>query len=325
MTKDTVLQALWSHADRYLSGAELASLLSLSRTAVWKAVEQLRADGYQIEALPRKGYRLLSRSDVLSREGIRRYLRHDALQVQVFQEISSTNTVLKAMAEQGAPAGLALVAGHQSAGRGRMGRSFYSPQDSGVYLSLLLRPTLPASQVTRVTACAAVAVAETLEALSGRPLQIKWVNDLFLDGKKVCGILTEASLDCETGSVHHLVVGIGVNALAPEGGFPEGLRDIAGAVFQERQLPELRCQIAAGIIDKLWDYQAALPEDRCFDAYRARSLVLGREVELLSPGRAPESARVLDLEPDYALRVQLPDGTIRRCLSGEVRIRPLEG
>ena len=325
MTKDTVLQALWSHADRYLSGAELASLLSLSRTAVWKAVEQLRAEGYLIESATNKGYRLLSGSDVLSEAGIRKYLKSRELSLRCFDSIDSTNTALKALAAQGAPAGLALVAGRQSAGRGRMGRSFYSPGDTGVYLSLLLRPTLPAAEATRITACAAVAVAETIEALTGRRAQIKWVNDVLLDGKKVCGILTEASLDCESGLMNHVIVGIGVNALAPAGGFPEELRDIAGAVFPERTLPELRCQLAAGILDRLWAFCKALPErDRCFEAYRARSLVLGREVELLSPGREPEGARVLDLERTTPSG-QLPDGTIRRCLSGEVRIRPLEG
>ncbi|MBR5095147.1 MAG: biotin--[Oscillospiraceae bacterium] len=323
MTKDVVLQALWSHADRYLSGAELAALLSISRTAVWKAVEQLRAEGYLIEALPRKGYRLLSKSDVLSAPGIGRRLSCPALRVRYAKELGSTNTALKELADRGEPAGLALVAGRQTAGRGRMGRSFYSPEDTGVYLSLLLRPVLPAAEAVRLTACAAVAVAETLEELSGRPAQIKWVNDVFLDGKKVCGILTEASMDCESGQLSYAVVGIGVNALEPPGGFPEEIRDVAGAVFRERTLPELRCRIAAGILDRLWRSCGGAVFADCFEAYRSRSLVLGREVELISPGRDPVPARVLDLEPDYALRVQLPDGSVQRVLSGELRVRPL--
>ena len=321
MTKDLVLETLWANTDRYCSGAELASRLSLSRTAVWKAVEQLRADGYRIEAAPKRGYRLLAESDVLSEQGIRKYLGSAELRLRYFPEIGSTNTALKELANRGEAAGLALVAGQQSAGRGRMGRSFFSPGDSGVYLSLLLRPRLPASEATRITACAAVAVAETLEELSGRPAQIKWVNDIFMDGRKVCGILTEASLDCESGLVHYAVVGIGVNALLPPGGFPEELRDIAGAVFPERTLPELRCRIAAGILDRLWASCGGERMGDCFEAYRDRSLVLGRELELLSPGREPEPALALALERDYALRVRLADGSERRVQSGEVRVR----
>ena len=322
-TKDRVLEALWSCADSSVSGEELASRLSLSRTAVWKAVEQLREEGYLIESAPRRGYRLLSKSDVLSGPGIGKRLEHPALRVRYAKEVGSTNTVLKELANRGEAAGFAQVAGRQSAGRGRMGRSFYSPEDTGVYLSLLLRPVLPAAEAVRITACAAVAVAETLEELSGRPAQIKWVNDVFMDGKKVCGILTEASLDCESGQLSYAVVGIGVNALAPVGGFPEELREIAGAVFSARELPELRCRIAAGILNRLWRFCGGAELADCFEAYRSRSLVLGRELELLSPGIEPQRALALDLEPDYSLRVRLADGSERSVRSGEVRIRPV--
>lgn len=321
MTKDLVLEYLWSHADASVSGEELAARLELSRTAVWKAVEQLRQEGCCIESAPRRGYRLLSKSDVLSEAGIARYLDAPGLRLHYVPQIGSTNTALKELGNAGEPAGYALVAGQQSAGRGRMGRSFYSPEDTGVYLSLLLRPTLPAREATAITACAAVAVAETLEELSGRETRIKWVNDLLMDGKKVCGILTEASLDCESGQLSYAVVGIGVNVLEPAGGFPEELRDIAGSVFPERALPELRCRVAAGILNRLWRFCGGERPADCFRPYRDRSLVLGKEVELLSPGKDPERARVLDLEPDYALRVQLPDGSERRVLSGEVRVR----
>ena len=324
MTKDRVLEMLWRSADRSVSGEELAAGLSLSRAAVWKAVEQLRAEGYLIESAPRRGYRLLSKSDVLSSPGIEKYLDAPGLRLRYVPEIGSTNTALKELANRGEAAGLALAAGRQSAGRGRMGRSFYSPEDTGVYLSLLLRPRMPAAEATRITACAAVAVAETLEELSGRPAQIKWVNDVFVAGKKVCGILTEASLDCESGLLHHAVVGVGVNVLEPAGGFPAELRDVAGAVFAERTLPELRCRVAAGILNRLWRFCGGEVPADCFAAYRDRSLVLGREVELLSPGREPLRARVLDPEPDYALWVRLSNGSERRVQTGEVRLRPLE-
>jgi len=322
MIREELLRILWEHADRSVSGAELARRLSVSRAAVWKAVEQLRAEGYLIESSTRVGYRLSSQSDVLSTEGVARHLRSKTLRTEVCASLPSTNTALKARAAEGAGEGLVLIAGRQTGGRGRMGRSFYSPPGTGLYLSVLLRPDLPAAEATALTACAAVAVAESIESLSGRPAQIKWVNDVLIDGKKVCGILTEASLDCESGTLSYAVVGIGVNALVPAGGFPEELSGVAGAVFDAPTLPELRCRLAAEILDRLMGHYAHLSDKSFFSAYKARSIVLGRGVDILSPGREPEAAEVLELGEDFSLLVRTEDGVLRRLNSGEVSIRP---
>ena len=321
MTKEKLLAILWQNADTYISGEDLAGQLAVSRTAVWKAVGQLREEGYAIESVPNRGYRLLSESDVLSEEGIRRHLRHRELQLQVYRTITSTNTVLKTLAAQDAPAGLALIAGEQTAGRGRMGRSFYSPAGCGLYLSLLLRPRMGAVQATHLTACAAVAAAETIEELSGRPAQIKWVNDILADGRKVCGILTEASVDCETGMMHYVIIGLGVNTHVPAGDFPEELRGIAGAAFGAEQIPELRCRLAAGILDRLAEYAEAPDAQAVFEAYRQRSCVPGKAINILSPGKDPVPAEALALLEDYSLLVRLPDGSTTRLNSGEVSIR----
>lgn len=323
MKKEELLSLLWEREGEYRSGAELAGRLGVSRAAVWKAVEQLRAQGCRIDSVPRRGYRISGGGDLLCETGIRRYLTCQGLSLQVFPSIGSTNTALKELAAAGAPEGTVLVAGEQSAGRGRRGRSFYSPPGSGVYLSLLLRPELPAEEVSCLTACAAVAVAETIEDLSGRPAGIKWVNDVLVDGKKVCGILSEAALDCESGSMSYVIVGLGVNVLAPEGGFPEDLRDLAGAVFADRGVPDPRCRLAAGILDRLTNYYRQLPERSFFDAYRRRSLVLGSPILILSPGKEPRQAEALDLEPDFGLRVRLEDGKEEVLRSGEISIRPL--
>lgn len=321
MTKEELLTLLWQNADAYISGEELARRLAVSRTAVWKAIGQLREAGYNIESVSNRGYRLLSESDVLSEEGIRRHLKHQDIKLQVYKTITSTNTVLKTLAAEGAPAGLALIAEEQTAGRGRMGRSFYSPADSGLYLSLLLRPNVSAVEATRLTACAAVAVAETIEELSGRPAQIKWVNDIFVDGRKVCGILTEASVDCENGMLHYVIIGLGVNTHVPAGDFPEELKGIAGAAFAADLIPELRCRLAAGILDRLAEYTENPGAPHVFEAYKSRSLVLGKAINILAPGRDPVPAEVLDLEEDYALLVRLPDGSTTRLNSGEVSVR----
>ncbi|MDO4989412.1 MAG: biotin--[acetyl-CoA-carboxylase] ligase [Eubacteriales bacterium] len=322
MTKDDVLALLQEREGDYLSGEELARGLSLSRTAVWKAIGQLRAEGYPIESVTRRGYRLLPGGDVLSADGVMKHLRHRELRIEVFPSVGSTNTVLKTLAEQGEAAGCVVIAGEQTAGRGRMGRSFYSPAGSGLYMSVLYRPSSPAADAVRITACAAVAVAGTIEELSGRQAQIKWVNDVLVDGKKVCGILTEASLDCESGMFRHLIVGIGVNTAVPDGDFPEALRGVAGSAFGPAPVPQLRCRLAAGILDRLTDFMEDPGSERCFEAYRARSVVLGKRVTLLSPGREPAEAEVLGLERDYSLRVRLGDGSETRVSSGEVSVRP---
>jgi len=324
MTKDAVLEILWKNADAYISGAELARMLSVSRTAVWKGIEQLRAEGYLIESVTNRGYRLSSKSDVLSAEGIEKYLKNKKLSLQVYKSVSSTNTVLKGLAADGAREGLVLLAEEQTQGRGRLGRDFYSPPGTGIYMSLLLRPEISAAEATRFTACAAVSVARAIEELAGIPAEIKWVNDVLVKGKKVCGILTEASVDCESAMINYVVVGIGVNACVPADNFPEELRKVAGAVFSGERIPELRCRIAAAILDNLMAYYEH-PEDKSYyEEYKRRSLVLGRPINILAPGKAPVPARVLELEPDFALRVQCEDGSIKRVNSGEVSIRVSE-
>lgn len=321
MTRDDVLDILWKNADTYISGAELARRLSLSRTAVWKGIEQLRADGYLIESVTNKGYRLSSKSDVLCASGIRRHLKTPGLKLQVRSTVTSTNTVLKALAAEGAEEGFVLLAAEQTQGRGRMGRSFFSPPGTGLYMSVLLRPAVSAVEAARLTACAAVAVAEAVEALSGRDTQIKWVNDVLMDGKKICGILTEASMDFESGMVSYIVVGIGINATLPPGDFPEDLRSIAGAAFEPDRLPELRCRLAAEVLDRLMDYYRRSDGEDIYRAYRARSLVLRKPVSLLSPGRDSVPAEVLDIDRDYSLLVRLEDGSTQRVNSGEVSVR----
>ena len=321
MTRNDVFRVLQEQPDLFVSGEDLARRLNISRTAVWKAVRQLKAEGFAIEAVTRRGYRLLSGSDVLTVEGIRRYLRHPEILPQVFPVISSTNTVLKAMAAEDAPAGTALVAAEQTAGRGRLGRSFYSPSGTGLYLSLLLRPDCTPAQAVRITACAAVSAAEALEELSGSPAGIKWVNDVYMDGKKVCGILTEAGLDLESSRMSYVVVGIGINLHPPENGFPEEIRSVAGSAFGNRSVPDLRNRLAAAVLDKLADYTADPASGLLYDAYKKRSFVLGKKISVLAPGKEPAAAEALDLNRDYSLQVRLENGETRSLRSGEISIR----
>ncbi len=202
-----------------------------------------------------------------------------------------------------------------------MGRSFYSPAGSGLYMSVLLRPMLKAADAVNITACAAVAVVEAIESLATVQAQIKWVNDVYVEGRKVCGILTEASLDSATAAVNYLVVGIGINIRPPEGGFPADLQKIAGSVFGEEEIPGLRCRLAAAVLDRLLGYYEHLQEKPWLEEYRKRSLVTGKEIRILMPGKEPENGTAIGIGDDFSLLVQMEDGTLRRLNSGEVSIR----
>ena len=304
--KDRVLAALEASRGTYLSGQALAQQLQVSRNAVWKAISQLRESGYPIQAVSHRGYCLDVDSPLLSPQSIARHLTVPGLQVELAQE--------------GAQEGLVLAAVEQTAGKGRQGHSFFSPPDTGLYLSLLLRPKLSAQDALLLTTCAAAAVALAIEACAGVEAQIKWVNDVFCRGKKVCGILTEAALDLESGGLQYAIVGMGVNLFPPAGGFPADLPQ-AGAVYSARpQGLESRSQLAGEILNQFFAFYPHLEEKPFFQAYRDRSLVLGREVTVLERGQT-RTALALDLNPDFSLQVREADGRERALASGEVRVK----
>ena len=319
--RDAVLAELLNNREHFLSGEQLASSLAVSRSAVWKAIGRLRAEGYRIEAVTHRGYRLAG-GDRLSREGILAFLRSDFYDIQYCERVASTNTLVKLRAEEGCAEGTVVVAGEQSGGRGRRGRTFFSPPGTGVYLSVLLRPSGTAEAALPITTAAAVAAAQAIEELSGREAQIKWVNDVYVDGKKVCGILTEASLDVEGGGLHYAVLGVGINVLEPEGGFPGELAERAGAVFERATVPDLRCRVAAAFLDRFAALYRSLGSDACYEEYRRRCLVIGKQVTVFSGGLAVADAAVLDLERDYSLRVRYDDGIEALLNSGEVSVLP---
>ncbi len=240
--------------------------------------------------------------------------------IRTMSESPSTNDEMKTAARLGEPEGLVVIADRQSAGRGRMRRAFFSPEGSGLYMSILLRPSLKAGDSVLITAAAAVAVAEAIESLTGRDARIKWVNDIFLDGKKVCGILTEGTISAD-GHLESAVLGIGVNIASPPGGFPETLQDIAGAVFSSEAPKEARACLAANILERFYGYRAL--EARAFlGGYRDRSLVVGRPV-MVTLGEEIFPALAKSIDDDCRLIVETAKGALPLC-AGEVSIRPLE-
>lgn len=324
-TKEKLLALLENSKGTFFSGEEIARTLQVSRAAVWKAVNALREDGYTIDAATNKGYRLSPDSDILSPQGIRRFLKPEYrdLDLTVLPTAPSTNALVREKANQGRPEGCVIVACEQTDGRGRYGRQFFSPIDSGVYLSLLLRPTAYSpQQATCLTAAAAAAMCQAIEAVTGQQPGIKWVNDIFLHGKKVCGILTEAAVGLETGTLNYMVLGAGVNLYPPAEGFPEEIKPIAGSVL-ERSCPEAKNRLVGEFLNRFWDFYTH-PECRTYlEDYRSRSLAIGQNVTVLSAGRAV-SAYAYGIDDDFRLLVRYENGDTEALSYGEIRIQLAE-
>ena len=292
-TRQALLQALSAAGGAYISGQQLAGQLGVSRAAVHKAAAALTAQGYALEAVSRRGYRLLG-GDPFCAEAVGPY----PAPVQVYDTLESSNRTAKLLALDGAPHGTLVLTAHQSAGRGRLGRVFESPAGKGVYLSVLLRPAVPAASAQTATIGAAVAVCRAVQELCGLELGIKWVNDLYYQGKKVCGILTEAGTDLESGRLEWLVVGIGLN---PGGPAPVSRAALAGAIA--RQL------------------LALCPAFDCLDEYRARCFVPGHWVTVCT-GTETYAAKALAIDEEGRLVVQRENGRPQALRCGEVTTRP---
>lgn len=321
-TKEKLLELLEKHKGEFLSGADIAEMLSISRTAVWKASKALRQAGYPINAVTNRGYSLDQRSDILSEQGVRNYLSPQCadFELEVMQVTESTNALLRRKAAAGAKEGSTVIANEQTAGRGRLGRDFFSPPDTGIYLSLLLRPKnyLP-EQAMNVTTMAAVAVCEAIEEVAGKDARIKWVNDVYIGHRKVCGILTEGSFNLENGSLDYVVLGVGMNAYQPEGGFPGDIADRAGAIFHER-VSDGKNRLAAAFLNHFMAYYRGEVPGGYGDKYRAKSMVIGHDIEVIS-SQGQRSAYALDVDKDCRLIVRYEDGSIERLFSGEISIR----
>ncbi len=305
----------------FVSGGDLAEQFCVSRSAVSKAVKALRLEGYDIEAVTNRGYRLPACSDILSAEGIKPHLKGSGLNITVVDSTGSTNSDLKKAALDGLSENNVLIAREQTGGRGRMGREFFSPKGTGIYMSLLLRPKMPAKNALNLTTAAAVAVARAIEKVCGVEPKIKWVNDIFVGSKKVCGILTEAAVNIETGGVQYAVVGIGVNVEEPKSGFPKDLKGIAAALTNSAGFKN---SLAAEILNEFYEfYNNGELKGEFYNEYRSRLFILGKRVEVMKNGEV-KTALACDISPDFCLLVEYDDGTSESLSSGEVRLRLYE-
>ena len=243
-----------------------------------------------------------------------------------FDTVGSTNSEAKALARQGAPHGTVLVAGHQTGGRGRLGRSFLSPEGKGVYLSVLLRPNCPPDRLMHLTCAAAVAMCDAVFDAAGFRPGIKWTNDLVQDRKKLGGILTELSVSHETGLVEYAVVGVGINCTQQPGDFPPDIRDMAASLSAVSGRHVSPAALAGAMVQSLFEMDAALLTEKevTMTRYRRDCITLGQDI-LLVRGEEKQYGTALDIDPDGGLIVRFPDGSLNTVASGEVSVRGMYG
>ncbi len=363
-TKEKILAILERDKGKWFSGEDLAEETRVSRAAVWKAVKSLQNEGYDIQAVTNRGYCLSPRTDILSRSGILNYLgilrgtlncpdTPTPEQKDLFYDLhvvpvtGSTNADVKAAAQTGAAEGYAVIAAEQTSGAGRRGRSFYSPSGTGVYISVLLKPeNCPAQDAVRITTIAAVAACMAIENVTadipgtentrestadmrpgiGERPGIKWVNDVYLRGKKVCGILTEGAFNMESALLDYAVLGIGFNVYEPEGGFPGEIAKIAGAVFPG-ETEDAKNRLCAAFLFYFEKWYRQLSGRNYTEEYRKRSIVTGQKIrvlkgmEYMQGADAGKSAEALAIDDDCRLLVRYEDGSEEWLSTGEISIR----
>ena len=328
-TKEKIIKILEENRGRPVSGQMLSQTIGVSRAAVNKAVNSLRISGFSIAASAGSGYVLSEKSDMISAPAIRAGLNDELqeLPLFVYASVTSTNDTAKNMAGSAAfinAAGNAavIIANEQTSGKGRLDRSFHSPADSGLYMSFLMKPSFDISRSGLLTTAASVAVSKAIEKLTDIEPQIKWVNDIFAFGKKVCGILTEAVTSFESGQIESVVIGIGVNCSFTK--VPDNIRDIYDALYKHNR-PAFRSRLAAEIINEFMLLTADLVPENFLPYYRSHSMVLNHDVTVYkqgfgggTPGRP---AHAVAIDDTGGLTVRYEDGVQETLTAGEISIR----
>lgn len=316
-TKDNILKLLINNSD-YLSGEEMAKIIGVSRNAIWKNINSLIEDGIKIDSKANKGYKLAQSIHFLDKVVIDNYLGDDFYKTIVFDSLSSTSTYLKNHVSE-YDEGTVVFAREQINGRGRLDRSFYSPKDTGIYFSILVKPHISINKTVYLTVLSAVSVNEAILEELGIDLGIKWINDLYKDDKKVCGILAEGAINIDYNYLDYCVIGIGINILKPKDGFLD-LED--KATFITSNDCDLN-KIASAILKKFKKHYLELLEGNLsfVNTYIEKQILIGKQVEVLNLYNDTKyNADVIGVSSDCMLEVKKENGKIELLNSGEVRI-----
>lgn len=333
-TKEKVLQKLQENKNEAVSGQQIAELCGVSRAAIWKSINSLRSEGWQISGTTNGGYVLCGEADIFSQENFEKYFGEafpelrggdENLYIECFKEIDSTNTYAKRLlTEKNTIKNGVIVSESQTAGRGRLGRTFYSPSNSGIYLSVIYSPKEVITQPATITAFSAVAVCRAIRKLYGIEPSIKWINDIFINGKKISGILTEGFTNFESGQIETAIIGIGINIRDNEEFFPDDVKKIAGSIEGSGSEKNVgRCQLAAEVAGQVLKILKEDPE-KIIVEYKESSFLIGTEITVY-PVAGTETnsykARAVDIDSSAGLVVELEDGSRRTLTSGEVTLK----
>jgi len=323
--KEEILRLLRS-ADGYISGQELCNRFGVSRTAVWKAINQLKEAGYEIEAQQNKGYRLMAAPDLMTEAEIKSLMHTEwvAKEVLYFDTIDSTNTKAQELAEKGYPSGTLVVADKQESGKGRRGRSWVSPSGTGIFMTLMIKPDINPNNASMLTLVAALAVAKAITSVTGEEAMIKWPNDIVVNGKKVCGILTE--MNAQFDYINHIVVGIGINVHNES--FPEEISQMASSLMIEAGGKRFhRAQIIADTMSYFEQYYDTFLKTQDLSAlvreYDELLVNRNKSVRVLDP-KEPFDGKAMGITPKGELIVDTWESR-KLVSSGEVSVRGIYG
>ena len=323
--KTKVLSLLRTSRD-YVSGQELCEQFGVSRTAVWKTINQLKEDGYEIDAVTNKGYKLRSYPDILNQHeiGSRMQTKWAGREVVFLDEIESTNIEARSLADRGAVHGTLVVADSQTGGKGRRGRSWHTPKSTSIAMSLILKPELEAENASMLTLVQAMAVAKAIEEICGLKAQIKWPNDILVNEKKVCGILTEMNL--EMTEISSIIIGTGINV--NQDSFPEEISEIATSLKIEKKRSQSRADLIERVCELFEEYFECFMETKdlseFLEEYNSHLISMGRNVKVLDP-KGEFTGEALGINAQGELLVKKENGEIVNVYAGEVSVRGIYG
>ena len=325
--KENIISILESNKGLFISGEKIANDLNVSRTAIWKAIKSLKNDGYNINSVSNKGYALSKETDILSSKVIKNNMLKyaDKFNFIIHKTVASTNIIARELAINGAESGTVVIAEEQTSGYGRNGKSFFSPYGTGIYMSIILnlKKEKKIFNSSFITTAAAMAVSKSIEEISNENTQIKWVNDVFINGKKVCGILTEGAFSFEDGKLDYAVIGIGVNVNFPKDGFPKEFNNIAASINSKNNAnsntkSDIRNILVAKILENLYDYY--FNDVNFYEEYKKRSFLIGKKVSI-NINNKEHIVKVLDIDKTFALVAEFQDGKIDKIVSGSINKR----
>lgn len=318
--KDIILQTLETHSDSYISGQQIADETGVSRTAIWKAINALRNEGYTITSVTNKGYQLAPGNNIISAEGISPFLISELsnANIIVHKTIGSTNAEAKQLALSGSPQFTVVISEEQTNGRGRLGRSFYSPSGSGIYMSIILKPEMDIESATLITTATSVAVCKGIEETTKASPSIKWINDIYINDRKICGILTEAISNFETGMIESIILGIGINVSTKINDFPDNIKDTAGSISDMENIS--RNRLIANILNNFYSIYTKLEPGSYIDDYKSRSMLINKPIYYIK-NDTKYYATAIDITPTGGLMVKKDDNSIETLTSGEVSVR----